>query len=257
MKHNLRSNSQSQTTMSEINDLKIHIEELIKPLVKSSDLKIALQEIKEELMSRIKSLEEKFVEKDRQINEQSRKIEELESNLAISKNTIEKIHIKCDDNEQYSRRQCLRIYGLPLEKKEDMNDKIKGCYESMEIPFNPNDIDRAHRVGKIKEDKVTNKKVQAIIVKFKSWEARKVFYKARPKNHNVEKKPGSFSVGLDLTKRRLNLLMSAREKLEQIKCDRFAYVFADINCSLGIKYNDDKDSLKFFNTTKEFDELIS
>ena len=63
-------------------------------------------------------------------------------------------------------------------------------------------------------DKKKNK-VRSIIVKFKSWKSRADFYKTRPRNHlDRQKKPGSsFNVSLDLTKRRYNLLIKARDSL--------------------------------------------
>ena len=40
--------------------------------------------------------------------EQKRKINELEERVPFKENTINQLLIKCDDNEQYSRRNCLR-----------------------------------------------------------------------------------------------------------------------------------------------------
>ena len=57
---------------------------------------------------------------------------------------------KCDDNEQYSRRSCIRIHGIDSnsnEKNEDMIEKIRECYNVLEVPSNEGVIDRAHRVG--------------------------------------------------------------------------------------------------------------
>ena len=114
------------------------------------------------------------------------------------------------------------------------------CYNVMGISFNENQIDRAHGIGKPFLDKERKKKVRSIIVKFKSWKARAAFYKARPKNYvNGRKKPGltSFSVSLDLTKRRYSLLAKAKSIIKDNPAVMFA--FADINCSLALKLNDD------------------
>ena len=43
-----------------------------------------------------------------------------------------------------------------------------------EVSFAPEDIDRAHRIGM-----EYTEKVKSIIMKFKSWSARKQFYDAR------------------------------------------------------------------------------
>ena len=121
----------------------------------------------------------------------------------------------------------------------------------MGIPFNQNETDRAHGIGKLFLDKERKKKIRSIIVKFKSWEARAVFYKARPKNYvNGRKKPGltSFSMSLDLIKRRYSLLAKAKSVIKDNPAVMFA--FADITCSLALKLNDDK----FYNCNSE-DEL--
>ena len=60
--------------------------------------------------------------------------------------------------------------------------KVKECYESVQVPFAHEDIDRAHRIGMEYTEKTSGKKVKSIIVKFNSWSARKQFYDARPKN---------------------------------------------------------------------------
>ena len=46
--------------------------------------------------------------------------------------------------------------------------KVKDCYESVQVPFAQEDIDRAHRNGKEYTEKNSGKKVKSIIAKFKS-----------------------------------------------------------------------------------------
>ena len=81
------------------------------------------------------------------------------------------------------------------------------------------------------------KKVRSIIIKFRSWESRTAFYKARPTNRlDRQKKPGSnFNISLDLTKRRYNLLTKARRPANNNPL--VAYAFSGINCSLVLKFN--------------------
>ena len=175
----------------------------MKPLVTNENLEQLLKSFQNGLM---KKIEDKF-------KEQNDRIEELESKLAIKQNIIDHLEIKCDDNEQYSRRSCLRIHGLDFSSDEDEGvlKKVEKCYSDMGIEFNQNEIDRAHYIGKPYMDKKKNK-VRSIIVKFRSWKSRTAFYKARPRNHlDRQKKPGSsFNVSLDLTKCRYNLLIKAK-----------------------------------------------
>ena len=77
------------------------------------------------------------------------------------------------------------------ERNDDVMQMVKECYEEMNVPFLDENIDRAHRSGKIYLDKNTGKKVKSIIVRFNSWKSRQHFYNARPKHFtNSKRKPG-------------------------------------------------------------------
>ena len=173
---------------------------------------------------------------------------------------MEKLDVKTDDIEQYSRRSCIRIHGIELDENtssENVDRILYDCFQKINVPYDRNEIDRAHRIGKVVVDRVSGKSSRPIIVKFKSWKTRCEFYKARPKAYqNGTKKPGSnqlpFSVSLDLTKRRYQLLSRAKRLIEDNK--KFNYSFSDINCSLGIKSADDR--FLYFNTNDELYDII-
>ena len=85
-----------------------------------------------------------------------------------------------------------------------MWQKVKECYASVQVPFAQEDINRAHRIRMEYTEKNSGKEVKSIIVKFKSWRARKQFYDARPENFkDGKKKPGckSFSVSVETERR--------------------------------------------------------
>ena len=97
-----------------------------------------------------------------------------------------------------------------------------------EVSFAPEDIDHAHRIGM-----EYTEKVKSIIMKFKSWSARKQFYDAR---------------------RRCYLLL--REARELIKNnDDIDFAFANINCSLGFRYKNG--SFRYFCSENELHNLIN
>ena len=113
---------------------------MIEPLVTNKLLEDLLNILKDDLSK-------KFDEK---ISEQSAKIEKFGSIISIYENTIDQLLVKCNDNEQYSRRSCLRIHGVEVKEKEgkdDVMNTLEQCYSSLDIPFNPNDVDRAHLIG--------------------------------------------------------------------------------------------------------------
>ena len=234
-------------------ELKDYFEKLVKPLVTNANMEEILGKFKREVIS-------KFEET---ITEQEKRITRLESTLALRENTIDvlllsKLEVKADDNEQYSRRSCLRIHGIRYDENssnENMEDILSNCYEKVDVPFDPNEIDRVHRIGKPVIDKQTGEKSKMIIVKFKSWKSRCEFYRARPKAFQDGKKnPGQipFSISLDLTKNRYDILKSARGIIKGNS--KVSYVFSDINCSLGLKT--DKGKFLYFNTINKFNDII-
>ena len=154
-------------------EIQDYFSELVKHLATNEVLNEMFKKLKEEIVS---EFETKY-------NEQNKKIEELKSQIALKDQTLVGLMTKCDDNQQYSRRSCLRIHSIETKTKEsneDIIEKIKECYEALEIPFNEANIDRVHRIGKEYSDKTTGKKVKSIFVKFKSWKSRQQLYNSRP-----------------------------------------------------------------------------
>ena len=132
---------------------------------------------------------------------------------------------------------------------------VKSCHEKINVPFDQDNIDRVHRTGKSYTDGNTRKKIQSIIVKFKSRKSRKEFYGARSGNLvNGKKKPclKFFNVSVDLTRRRYLLLKTAKGIIKDNP--NISYVHADINCSLGIKFANE--SFKYFNSLNELHSLL-
>ena len=90
--NNTKAKDENMTTA--IEELKCYFEKLIEPLVTNKSLEKLLNKLKAEIM---KTFDEKILG-------QNAKIEKLESNITIHKNTIDQLLVKCDDNEQYCRR---------------------------------------------------------------------------------------------------------------------------------------------------------
>ena len=224
-----------------------YFSELLKPLTTNEILEDMFKKLKEEIISKFEEI----------IDEQNREIDELEGKIAIQANTIHQLMIKSNDNEQYSRRSCLRIHGTECSNDErNVLQRVKECYEELNLPFQDENIDSVHRIGKTYTDKNTEKKVQSIIVKFNSWKSRQQFYNARPKHFtNSKRKPGHhlFSVLVDLTRRRYLLLNKAKGLIKD--CESINYVLADVNCSLRTKFQNGV--FKYFNSENELHCLIN
>ena len=149
--------SAKTTNMSVSQEIREYFSELFKLLATNEILEDIFKKLKDEIVSKF---EEKF-------DEQNRKIDELEGKIAIEANTLDQLIIKCDDNEQYSRRSCLRIHGIECsddERNDNVLQWMKECYEEMNLSFQDENIDRVHRIGRTYTDKNTGKKVKSIIV---------------------------------------------------------------------------------------------
>ena len=168
-----------------------------------------MKELNEDLLSNITSL----------INEQNRKIENLNgklkkqnSTITILQNNVEvlneqcsklqkDINTKCEELEQYSRRQCLRFQGIVKPRKEKVEDVInlvKDCFAEHTVYIPDTVLDRAHRIGPVYKDK-SDQNIQGIIVKFNNFRYRSMFYKNRKKLKQGKR------VRIDLTSYRYNL----------------------------------------------------
>ena len=143
--------SAKTTNMSVSQEIHEYFSELFKLLATNEILEDIFKKLKDEIISKF---EEKF-------DEQNRKIDELEGKIAIQANTVDQLIIKCDDNEQYSRHSCLRIRGIECsdnERNDNVLQWVKECYKEMNLPFQDENIDCVHFIGRTYTDKNTGKK---------------------------------------------------------------------------------------------------
>ena len=239
-----KSTPESPTISTSTRQLKDVIEEALAPIRKdvanlpNSDY---IDAVIEKLSTK---LEERFEAQTRKINALEARVNVLESNLAV----LGALDARIEENEQYSRRFCLRFNGIPLPKdgnKEDCVKKVADIMENMDCGVGKEAIDRAHRIGRVTTDK-HGKQSQQVIARFKSFSERTAVYRSR------KKAGGGIRVRLDLTKKRLGLLNDAVELVENWKCVDF--VFADINCNTVAKLMDGK--FVFFNSIRKLEQEL-
>ena len=121
---------------------------------------------------------------------------------------VDLLEAKQDETEQYSRRNSLRISGLPEKKDENLLQSLPDLLNRearIDPPIKPEDICRVHRVGRVREDK----KPRQVILKMATYQARACIYKHRT---HFKQFPSLQSVYIneDLTQRRSRLLYQAR-----------------------------------------------
>ena len=190
-------------------------------------------ELKLEFLSELKDEIKKEVSE--AVKTEVKKHEELESTVPLLhkhvKNFQKQVSVleyKNEKLEQYGRRLCLRIEGVPSVENESSDDvlgKVKSLIteSGCEIPVVI--IDRVHRIGKGDKDKTRNVPFKSIIVRFSTFQYRTLFYRNRNKLKNAK-------VRLDLTKKRYKIFTDAIDFVKAYK--NVDYVMVDINCRLKV-----------------------
>ena len=105
-------------------------------------------------------------------------------------------------------------------------------------------IDRAHRIGSRYLGASSKNYCKSIIIRFTTFRHKTMFYRAKNKLKR------GVRVKLDLTKSRYDLLKRANDHLKELPFIKFCY--ADVNCRLKVKFNDENQKDIFFSS---FDDL--
>lgn len=152
--------------------------------------------ISEPLQKEIQELKNIIAQKDQRINVLEKEVKDL--------------NLKCDSNEQYSRRNNLRIHGLPESPDNDgnlHNTVVSLLNEELQLspPLADADVDRLHRVGP--RHTSTSQRPRPCIIKLTSYQARDRIYKSRSKLRHSTKE---IYINEDLTQRRAALLWKIR-----------------------------------------------
>ena len=98
----------------------------------------------------------------------------FESDLEISRNVklvdqVTRLERKCWENEQYSRRECIEISGIPQSIRQlDLGKTVLHVFDKIDAPVDPQNIEACHR---LKSD--DNGRSNKVIVKFSK---RKVWF---------------------------------------------------------------------------------
>ena len=179
-----------------------NIEAQVKDLFKvNEETKISQIKVTESL----DALSKKIDELETEIKNKDEKIQLLENRVEILKEEKESQGKEIDDLEQYSRRNCLLLHGVVETNAECTDDIIiKTCAEELGIDVKQEDLDRSHRLGKVKRN---DNKPRPIIVKFARYAVRnKVF------SNKKKLKGKKLLITESLTVYRMKLLDEARQK---------------------------------------------
>ena len=238
------------------------VKDAVKEAVQPLHAEIAsLRDILNETRDKINSLQDKIIEKNAQIKHLEETI------IASTKRNLEMrslIMERTDDNESYSRKDCLRISGVACSPDEDNSSLKTAVINKLSengVKLEESDIFRLHRSGKrspmnnyLKYINVVNDTPITIdprdktetaetIIRFTNWTARsKVYGLHYKKNLHIR-------VNVDLTKHRRDILSNARIYLKDGNLK--GYCYANPECRLILK-DVDSDRRHFFKSFTGF-----
>lgn len=133
-------------------------------------------------------------------------ISQLQDALAEKDNKIAMLESKLskqnDELEQYQRRQCLRIFGVPEANEEDTDKLAIDIAAKIGVEVTLQDIDRSHRIGRKVDDRP-----RPVIVKFVSYRKRREVF-----SNKRQLKGSGITIREDLTKERFKLLQECIAK---------------------------------------------
>lgn len=113
----------------------------------------------------------------------------------VRKTTNELNHLKEEFNnlEQYSRRDCLEIRGVPVQRDEDINALVVNIGRRMGVELKGDDISTSHRLPIMNRGRDPKSRTPSIIVKFVRRDVRDKFFKAKKQLFGVTSRDLGFS----------------------------------------------------------------
>lgn len=119
-------------------DMKVEVAAAMKSYLTSQVFKdIIVKSVKEAVGQAVESI----------LKELKAEIAVLEGRVKTLEDTIEKVAAKANDNEQFSRRQNVRVTGFVEEEEENCTQKfVNLCREKIGLDVSDEIVDRAHRV---------------------------------------------------------------------------------------------------------------
>lgn len=181
------------------------------------------------ILQRLEMNESKIMDLEVSLKIKKAEVVQLSKHVEEQANIIKALKNVANDQEQYSRRNCLRIFGVS-EKKGENTDEIvcELATKKLGVSLKIGDIDRSHRVGPRKPEqpnepeqlngpvgpqreattlsgKETKTRHRPIIVKFASYRARRAVISQRRKLKQLK-----MGIEEDLTRTNQEILLKTR-----------------------------------------------
>ncbi|XP_071497095.1 uncharacterized protein [Diadema antillarum] len=153
--------------------------------------------------------ESRVMDLENEIKTKATIISSMQKEQECNKDEITNLQRTLNDAEQYSRRNCLWLYGIPESDHEDTDEVMLDlASKELNVKLKPEDIDRSHRIcppRPVKRGEKT-KPPRPIIVKFATYRVRHLVIRNRKRL-----KGKHIGIEEDLTATNRNLLQKANE----------------------------------------------
>ena len=185
------------------------VENILKHLIKAE-----LSELKKEMTSEIKKLQDRVELLETDLKKKSRRIERLEFESSKKDCHIKAIKLQVDEFQQRGYDQSLQWVGVPecKDESEDTKQILKLSKDKLGIKLKSSDLIEVKRLGKKRESKTRN-----IVMKFKDKSVRDKVFECRKKSIVDPNPKNNIYINDRLTQHRQGLLYSARNLVKAKK----------------------------------------
>ena len=188
----------------------------------------------------------------KRVKDLENRCEKLEAAKAVSEQVTEVLRKEIDRLDQYGRRHnvVIRNVELPANESQKQVEETVGkiVEKSLKAPALMRDVDKMHRIGRIK--KTQGKNFQNIVVRFRTHRSRYELYGKRKDLKN------GIKIGPHLTHHRGKVLHESIEHVQDIPGVEFT--FANLHGDLAVKLSEKyegKDVFSF-NTIDELNAIL-
>ena len=132
-----------------LKNLELKVNEIYELSSSTKDAQIKGAKQLEDVNESIKFINEKSEEYEADRKKKEKEIADLKEELTSLKEKFFQVGKTLDRQEQYSRRNCLLVYGLEEKNNEDTDQEIINIVKNdLAEEITIHDIDRTHRLGK-------------------------------------------------------------------------------------------------------------
>jgi len=131
-------------------------------------------------------------------------VKKLKEKVITLEKRIEDLELRVDEQDQYQRRTSATISGVSETSNENTDDVVLEVAREIGVDLEPQDISRSHRLPS------KTKPVKDIVVRFISYNKRRMFYRNRTKLKNSSRFKNVY-INDHLTRHRQHLLFECRK----------------------------------------------